>query len=253
MDVDCSHYREALSARMDGEELPIPAADLDEHLAGCAACRDWQHGAAELTRRLRVRPAAATPDLAAAVTAAADHIPRRKRPRWSWPRSSWPRLLLAVVAVCQLGLGLAQMTAVGPGLAHGHHGGEPLGGHLFNESTAWNFALGIGLLASAVTVRAVAGLIPVLAVFLLALTGFSVLDLVHGEVPVSRLLSHGFLVLGLVLLLLVRRDDRRRRPDRGSAGGDETFANADDPDLPDDRGDEPGRRRLRPVGFRRAA
>ncbi|MCB0946449.1 MAG: zf-HC2 domain-containing protein, partial [Mycobacterium sp.] len=39
--MDCDTAREALSARIDGEREPIPGARVDEHLAGCPACRDW--------------------------------------------------------------------------------------------------------------------------------------------------------------------------------------------------------------------
>ncbi|HOW96081.1 MAG TPA: zf-HC2 domain-containing protein, partial [Mycolicibacterium fallax] len=39
--MNCDVAREALSARIDGEREPVPAARVDEHLAGCADCTDW--------------------------------------------------------------------------------------------------------------------------------------------------------------------------------------------------------------------
>ncbi|MEU7103460.1 zf-HC2 domain-containing protein [Streptomyces stramineus] len=50
--MHCSEFRTALSARVDGEELPpdMSGAALDAHLRGCAECRRW----GERARRLRV-------------------------------------------------------------------------------------------------------------------------------------------------------------------------------------------------------
>ncbi|MEU7137238.1 zf-HC2 domain-containing protein [Streptomyces sp. NPDC046261] len=41
--VHCSEFRTAISARVDGEELPpgISPAALDAHLGSCAECREW--------------------------------------------------------------------------------------------------------------------------------------------------------------------------------------------------------------------
>ncbi|WP_061005639.1 zf-HC2 domain-containing protein [Mycolicibacterium mucogenicum] len=40
--MECEIAREALSARMDGEHEPVPARRVDEHLASCPECRQWQ-------------------------------------------------------------------------------------------------------------------------------------------------------------------------------------------------------------------
>ena len=51
--MDCDTAREALSARIDGEREPIPAARVDEHLTGCEPCREWQAAAVEQTQLMR--------------------------------------------------------------------------------------------------------------------------------------------------------------------------------------------------------
>ncbi|KWT59901.1 hypothetical protein ADL21_22465 [Streptomyces albus subsp. albus] len=53
--MQCSRVRTALSARLDGEQLPPGVTDgwLDAHLAGCADCRRWSEGAARLQRLIR--------------------------------------------------------------------------------------------------------------------------------------------------------------------------------------------------------
>lgn len=244
--VDCDTCREALSARLDGEPEPAPAAETDAHLDGCASCRAWQHGAAALTRSLRLRPATPTPDLAPAVLAAAPPLARTR----GW----YARGGLAAVAVAQLTLGLSQVLGSGTAAARVH---GPGGGHLFNESTAWNLALGLGLLWVALKPRAAGGLLPVVSAFVAVLAFFSVGDLVSGAATVSRVTSHVILLLGLVMLVVVRRGhrgpggDRRVEPEPGAEPG---------ADL--DPAAEPGRAgggratrrtRLRPVSRRRAA
>jgi predicted anti-sigma-YlaC factor YlaD len=73
--VDCEMCREALSARLDGEQEPASPAAVDEHLSRCPACRRWEAEATKLTRALRVRPVVETPDLVAAVLSAVQAMP----------------------------------------------------------------------------------------------------------------------------------------------------------------------------------
>ncbi|MFD7664775.1 zf-HC2 domain-containing protein [Streptomyces sp. NPDC059788] len=64
--MQCSRVRTALSARLDGEQLPPGVTDgrLDAHLAGCADCRLWSERAARLRHLTSsaVREAADAPD-----------------------------------------------------------------------------------------------------------------------------------------------------------------------------------------------
>ena len=62
-DMDCTLYREAVSARLDGETTGLASAALDEHLAICPACRVWADAAQRVTRRARVGLADPVPDL----------------------------------------------------------------------------------------------------------------------------------------------------------------------------------------------
>ncbi len=66
-----------------------------------------------------------------------------------------------------------------------HGGGPTAAGHLFNESTAWNLALGVGMLWAAFRPRATAGLVPMLAIFVVVLAAYSTHDLLTGAAPVS--------------------------------------------------------------------
>ncbi|MHA6797922.1 zf-HC2 domain-containing protein [Bounagaea algeriensis] len=250
--MDCDTCREALSARLDGETPPAPAERVEHHLAGCSACRSWEQRARDLSRTLRVRPVRPVPDVSRSVVRAA--AARRSRPvRWLSVR--WRRVLLACVAVCQIALGVAQV----PGLPGSHHGDRAeralTAGHLFNESTAWNIALGLGLLWCAYRVRASAGLVPVLSAFLAVLTGFCVVDFANGAVSVPRLAAHGLLVLGLVCLLLVHRGTARRRPrSAGEAEEDGVPVDFDDAQRGGPAAEADAHRHgpLPPAGLRRA-
>lgn len=250
--MDCDTCREAVSARSDGEAEPVPVEETDAHLASCADCRQWRQDAAALTRSLRVRPATDVPDLAAAVLAAAP--PARPAPPtvrgWYW------RMGLAGVAVAQLTLGMAQVFGVNSAADRaGHTAGTQTSTHLFNESTAWNLALGLGMLWTALRPRAASGMLPVVAAFVVVLVPFSVNDLVTGAVALSRITSHVFLLLGLVLLVVVRRT--HPAPEDGTpttARPDDPRADIDaaaDPERRDDTGG--GWRHLRPVSRKRAA
>ncbi|MEV4870733.1 zf-HC2 domain-containing protein [Streptomyces syringium] len=54
--MHCVEFRTAISARVDGEELPAGICDatLDSHLRGCADCCRWE----EQARRLKLLTAA---------------------------------------------------------------------------------------------------------------------------------------------------------------------------------------------------
>src|SRR4051794_11813321 len=68
--MQCQNFREAISARLDGEPLGMPVRALDEHLDGCVDCVTWADEAALVTRRARLAPAPPVPDLTATVLAA---------------------------------------------------------------------------------------------------------------------------------------------------------------------------------------
>lgn len=198
--MDCDTAREALSARIDGEREPIPAARVDEHLIDCDSCREWQADAVEQTQLLR--RLAGRSQLAAVRPLEPEPTAR--------PGSSaqgWPRWALGVVAFVQLILAAAQ--GLGAHLGVGH---AAMGGHVLNESTAWSAALGVAMLAAAVRPVLAAGLTAVLVAFAAVLSIYVVVDAVAGLVTVDRALTHLPVLAGAVLGWLVWR---RYRPQGG--------------------------------------
>jgi len=208
--VKCVTCREALSARLDGETEPVPPEVVDRHVAGCAACRSWLAGAERLHRTMLLRPAPPVPDLTAVI------LERTPAP----PSEGWTaRIALAVVAIAQLGLAFAQLLGVEDHAAG--HGSESLIGHLSHESSAWNLAVGVGLGWAAVRTKAAAGQLPALTGFVALLLALSAGDLVTGQVTAGRVLTHGLVVAGLLLLYVVNRQHRlRNRPSPATTAGD---------------------------------
>ncbi|OZM73061.1 hypothetical protein CFN78_12645 [Amycolatopsis antarctica] len=245
--MSCETFREALSARLDGETGPLPDAEVDAHVDECAACRSWYAEGTRLRRSMVVRAAPPVPDLTAAIL---ENAPPPRRDRWG------PRVALAVVALAQCGLAFAQLLGV-PDLAHGAHGALTAG-HLGNESAAWNLAIGVGLLWAALRTTAAAGQLPVIGGFVLVLAFVSAGDLIGDRVGADRVLSHGVVLAGLILLYVVHRGHRelhRPGPARARAGGGDAGTGAGVPDHPPTSEGRPrGRGPFpRPAGRHRAA
>ena len=54
--MDCRRAEELLSDRLEGSLHPILGAELEAHLAGCAACRELLEALAEVVVALRNAP-----------------------------------------------------------------------------------------------------------------------------------------------------------------------------------------------------
>lgn len=222
----CEDCRDAISARMDGEDAGVAPGAVDDHLAGCAGCRAFADRAAHVTRLARLRPAEDLPDVLPGVLAALDAGESRPAP----PRTARAiardavRVALAALAVGQLALALSGIIA-----AAGAAGADRLAGasiaHLTHESAAWNLALGVAFAVATTGPRRASGLVPVIGAFVALLACLSALDALAGHVAAGRLLGHLPAVVGLVLLLLHARTGRddggaaASSADTGSSGG----------------------------------
>ena len=200
--MGCEGYREALSARLDAEEVPPErAAALDAHLTGCLDCRDWQDSAAMVTRRFRTGPAAAGVDVTGVALPAA---PGPGRARLAVAL----RLLLGGLGLAQLVLGLVQVTVLRAADGGGLHGTTADGatpGHLWHESAAWNIAIGAGFLWVATRRSRPVGIVPILTVFIGVLVLLSASDLAAGRVESARLASHAFVLTGYLAVVALCR------------------------------------------------
>jgi predicted anti-sigma-YlaC factor YlaD len=201
--VRCEAIREALSAQLDGEDEASERAAVDAHLDTCAECRGWLDAAARVTRLARTSRAPdlapLAPDALAAVLAAA---PGRARARIALTL----RAVLGLLGAVQLLLALAQVLAVGEvGHVHGTTVDGATPNHLWHESAAWNVAIGAGFVWIALRRTRPSGLVPTLTAFIAVLTLLSAVDVANGRVEPVRLISHGLVLAGyLVILALLR-------------------------------------------------
>lgn len=179
-----------LSARLDGEDPGLPAEELDRHLTGCVACSAWQAGAADVSRRLRLRLAEPGTDLTATVVEGLRdpqvlHRPRRRA----------ARALLALTALLQLALSL-------PALVLGAEASAGL--HVAREIGATEVALAVGVLAAAWRPWRAAGMLPVVAALAVGLATTTLIDVVGGEVPALHEVPHLLALVEAALLWRMR-------------------------------------------------
>ena len=213
----CERWRELVSAQLDGEDDPADRPRVEEHLAGCAGCREWLDRAATVNRLTRTGLVADVPDLSAAILAALPSVPAPTRRRLA---AAPLYVALAVVGAVQLILGLAQVGGGASG-SHVHTGLDATPGHLWHESAAWNVAVGAGFLFIALRRNRPTGLVPMLTAFVGMLLLLSLNDLSAARVDTARLVSHGFVLLGYLLVVALSRvtEVSGRPPGDRVAGG----------------------------------
>jgi predicted anti-sigma-YlaC factor YlaD len=200
--MQCPAYREALSARLDGEPLGVSERALDEHLATCPSCARWADDAALVTRRARLATAPAVPDLTARVLEA---LPRELPGAAAAARA---RLTESALRLALLAIGVAQAGIAWPVLADGAMS-APV--HMAHETGAWNLGLAAAFLAVAAAPRLAAGALPFLGTFAVLLTVVTVQDLGAGHVHTDRAVAHLLLAVGVLLVSAMAWRGRRRR------------------------------------------
>lgn len=190
-----------LSAQLDGEDDPVLRPLVDEHLDGCAGCRDWLDRAAAVNRLTLTALTPQVPDLSATILAA---LPPVVPPSRRIPVKALLYLTLALVGAVQLILGLTQVGG-GVSAGHAHNGLGATQGHLWHESAAWNVAVGAGYLFIGLRRTRPTGLVPMLTAFVAMLLLISVTDLTGGRVDIGRLVGHGFVIIGYLLVVALAR------------------------------------------------
>jgi predicted anti-sigma-YlaC factor YlaD len=193
--MECDWVREAISARIDGEDPGVPDGAIEAHLATCAACRGWQQRAHAMTRRARLGGRFLEQDLTARVLAAIPPEPARRQPalRWSmaWNGEMARRAGLAAVAVAQLAITIPLLI-----LGHDHDAGL----HAAHELGSFELALAIAFAVGAVRPALSAGLVWPCAIAATALAGTAIADVVAGQAFGVDEAQHLIAVAGAVLL-----------------------------------------------------
>ena len=186
--MGCETWRDALSARLDGEDAGVPDAALDAHLAGCADCTAWSARLDRLHRSVRIAPAGAVPDLTETILAAA----AAARPRFAVPWSLTFVLRWALVVLAALEIGLAA-----PEFSGRWHAGGELG--------TWAVASAVGLLSVAMRPARAGGVLPMLACASVITLVVSARDVADGQALISAEWPHLLLLGGVVIITVLWR------------------------------------------------
>jgi predicted anti-sigma-YlaC factor YlaD len=193
--MDCDRAREAISARIDGEDGGVPDVALAAHLAGCAACRAWEQRAHAVTRRARLGGAFLDHDLTAQVLAAVPPAPPGSRVRGISRRAA-----LAGIAIAQLAITVPLLF-----LGHDHDAGA----HAAHELGSFDLALAIAFGIGAIRPVLSAGLAWPCCIASGGLVGTALIDMAGGQAFGADEAQHLIALAGALLLAWQARTARR--------------------------------------------
>lgn len=184
--MECDRAREAISARIDGEDPGVPDGALEAHLAGCAACRDWQQRAHVMTRRARLGGTFLDRDLTDRVLPA-------------FPAATGGRRLRLGLRLALLTVALVQLSITVPLLILGHD--HDAGGHAAHELGSFDLALAVAFAVGAIRPRLSSGLAWTCGIAAVGLAGTAIADLIGGQAIGADEAQHLIAVAGAALLL----------------------------------------------------
>jgi len=191
----CDRFREAISARIDGEDPGLPDGVLDAHLGACAGCRAWRQQAHVITRRTRLGGSFLGHDLSSRVLAAVPDASTGRRRRLA------QRAGLAAAAAAQLAITIPLLL-----LGHNHDAGP----HAAHELGSFDLSLAIAFAVGAIRPALAAGLAWPCAIAAAGLTGTAVIDLIGGQAPGVDEAQHLVAVAGALLLIWQARTNGAR-------------------------------------------
>jgi predicted anti-sigma-YlaC factor YlaD len=175
--MECTRVREAISARLDGEEPGIAPARITAHVRRCGPCRAFRDRAESMPGSL--------PRIV-------DNITRPREPLVEWP-----------VRVALFGLALAQLALAVPDLFFGSDEGAPV--HIAHEVGSWDVALAIGFIFVAWRPLRAVGMLPFVTALSCMLITTAALDLLHGHAEAVFETTHLLTLVGSVLLWYLAR------------------------------------------------
>lgn len=185
--MSCERFREALSARLDGEVPDLPDEELDAHLATCPSCRSMVDGAARLRRRAVLYDTDDVPDLSRGIVRQVAAEDRRR----SVPIARW---LLALIAVEIVVLSIPDFLS---GSADAHS---------LRHLGAFSLAYAVGLLIVVWRPARARTMLAVAYVLVAALVATAIIDVAAGRVPLLGEAVHLLEVASAVLLWILARE-----------------------------------------------
>lgn len=186
--MNCDSARLAISALLDGEPPLVDRSQLEGHLAECVRCRAWRERAHEVTRAMRLQPAAPAPAL-----------PRELLDRAaSAPSGRWWKSLAGLTRVALVLTALAQLAVAWPMLLAGSYRGAPV--HVAHEMGSFELALAIGFLVAAWRPSRAMGMRSLVAAAAGLLVATAAIDLLSGRTTLGDEAPHLLAVVGWLLL-----------------------------------------------------
>jgi predicted anti-sigma-YlaC factor YlaD len=185
-DVDCTRWREAISAEADGERAEIDGRLVAAHVARCPECRSYAESA-------RLLPPRKVPDLADSVSklhAAAD---RARHP-------DLVRVALAAIAVQSIVFAFP-LFVLGE-----EHDAAP---HAARHLGAFGVAYGVALLVVVIRPARARSILPMALVLAGAQIIAAIVDLTSGHIPALGEVRHLPQVISVVLIWLLAVPSRR--------------------------------------------
>ena len=180
--MTCNHYRDLISADVDGELGPEAQHELSEHLKGCLACQTFQQDAWQLRRALRVTPVESLPSQDP-VAGIAGPLQAVSALRWVLFVIGGTLVILNFEAV---------LFAPEGGAAHlGRHDG------------VFGTALGIGMLAVAAKPHRAIGLVPITSTIAVLMFTVAVIDLLTNQASLWGEAIHVIEFAGLICLWVI--------------------------------------------------
>ncbi len=165
--MECEHWREAISARGDGEDPGIDPRILDAHVRSCAGCRAYERELDAMSMAFRLNTVAAMPDLSRRVVKRVALLDRMSR--WG--------VLRGALAILALRIIFFALPSVLPGgdLASADHDVRHLG--------SFSIAYAVGLLVVVARPARARTMLPVASVLAGALVLTALGDVGAGRVP----------------------------------------------------------------------
>jgi predicted anti-sigma-YlaC factor YlaD len=203
-DMECSRWRDALSAMADGEPAEIDGRLVAAHLAHCPECRSYSEAIASSANMMSLTEAAtAMPDLSKPISrlnAAAD-----RAAHWNILR-----IVLAVVAVQVMAFSL-------PALVLGEE--QDTATHAARHLGAFGVSYGVALLVVVVRPARARSILPVALVLAGAQVLAATVDLASGRIPLVGEAQHLPQIISVALIWLLavpstRRGDPKTKPTR---------------------------------------
>lgn len=195
--MDCDRCREAVSARLDGQDDADPT--VDDHLVTCLACQAWRADAVALAHRVDLHVAEPVPDRSAAILAAlAAEVVAEEQAAHDEALLPW-RAGLAALGVVQLLLAVPVLLGSEPGA----------GVHVAREMGSFDVALAVGFLFAAWRPARAWGMVPLVAVLSACLLATSAVDVLEGRATFGGETLHLTDLAGLVMLWALAHAYRR--------------------------------------------